>query len=79
MINAEIFKDMNYEFFYYQLEDVFFEDEKLKINIDIELKKELDKILSAERYKGRADLNKKYCCIFNEFRFSHEIKNAINK
>jgi hypothetical protein len=73
MINAGIMRDINYKFWNYRLGDVF-DDGKLKLKIDPELKKKIDKILGDERYKNRTDMDKKFCCIMNEYRFSHEIR-----
>lgn len=72
MINAGIMRDINYKFWNYRLEDIY-EYGKLKINIDPKMKENIDKILGNDRYKNRTDLDKKFCCIMNEYRFSYEI------
>lgn len=73
MINADIMQDINYKFWHYRLEDVF-EDGKLKLKVDTDLKEKIDKFLKDDRYKHRTDLDKKFCCIMNEYRYSHELR-----
>lgn len=77
MLNANVFKEMNYKYLYYKVENVY-ENEDFKIHVDEHLKMELKKILSTERYKNRNDLNKKYTCIFNEYRLSYEIQKKLH-
>ena len=72
IINKDLFRDMNYKFMNYTLEDVY-DGDTMKINIDPELMHFLKDWLTQERYKG-ADVRKKFCCIANEFRFSNEIR-----
>jgi hypothetical protein len=66
---------MGYRFMNYTLEDVY-DGDTMKIKISSDLKTKLEKWLSQERYIG-VDMKKKYTCIFNEYRFSHEIRKAL--
>ena len=72
IINKDLFRDMNYKFMNYTLEDVY-DGDTMKINIDPELMHFLKNWLAQERYKG-IDIRKKFCCILNEYRFSNEIR-----
>jgi 3,5-epimerase/4-reductase len=75
IINAKLFRSMEYRFMNYTLEDVY-DGDIMKIKISSDLKTRLEKWLSQERYIG-ADMKKKYTCIFNEYRFSHEIRKVL--
>ena len=76
IINAKLFKKINYCFMSYRLNEIY-NNNKLKLKIDEELKKFLNNWLDNKRYKYLDTIEKKnikLSCIYNEWKFTNNIE-----
>lgn len=67
LMNSNALKNINYGFLSYKFDDI------KKLNTDSELKTNLSNWLSQNRYNS-AILEKKLCCIYNEYKLTHKLK-----
>lgn len=77
IINNKLFEKINYQFLSYKYQDVYNENDEMKIKIHYELMNKINDRLKTKKYKyldNIKKLNIKKLCIINEWHFTKKIE-----